>query len=319
MTRVASDFSAGGRYRKVFPRLWRNPDFRALDTDAKIVTLYLLSGPQTNRIGLFLLSPGAAAEDLGTTSEHFTACVERVCKAFRWSFDVARRMLWIPSWWKFNPLSENANNVKGYLADLDEVPPSLLISQFCKHLRFVPSVHHALFQAAAARYGVRTPSRHRPDSDGDGVGTQETDTETETEQEQETEQETASGASGAPPRSDVEAFVEAWNSHTTKPIPRCLEVSPDRRRKIAARLKERPLDSWCEVFDRIESSAFLRGENDRNWCASFDWIVKNTDNAAKVLEGRYDGHRGPAGDGLTAKGRRTMEAGRRYLEQAAQL
>ena len=36
----------------------------------------------------------------------------------------------------------------------------------------------------------------------------------------------------------------------------------------------------------------MKGENDRNWRADFDWIMKPT-NMCKVLEGKYDDKGGP--------------------------
>ncbi len=35
-----------------------------------------------------------------------------------------------------------------------------------------------------------------------------------------------------------------------------------------------------------EESDFLKGKNDRNWSATFDWLIKDS-NMAKVLDGNY--------------------------------
>ena len=96
---------------------------------------------------------------------------------------------------------------------------------------------------------------------------------------------------------DINDLASAWNSHTTAPIPRCRELSPARRKQITARLKERPISSWREVFTRINDSPFCRGETERGqWKASFDWIIGNADNAIKVLEGKYDRQTTPSQD-----------------------
>ena len=52
----------------MFARIWRNPDFRALSPVDRNVALDPLMGPQTNRIGLFYLSPDLVADDLTLTS-----------------------------------------------------------------------------------------------------------------------------------------------------------------------------------------------------------------------------------------------------------
>lgn len=83
-------------------------------------------------------------------------------------------------------------------------------------------------------------------------------------------------------------LAELWNSTTELPIPRCREMSTKRAKHIKARLIERPMSEWEHVFRRIQESAFCRGENDRGWRASFDWVIGSPDVAVKVLEGKYD-------------------------------
>lgn len=73
---------------------------------------------------------------------------------------------------------------------------------------------------------------------------------------------------------------------STLPLPS--ELTKDRAVKCRLRLKERPLAQWRVIFEKMNASDFLRGENDRAWKASFDWIISNETNGAKVLEGKYD-------------------------------
>lgn len=41
------------------------------------------------------------------------------------------------------------------------------------------------------------------------------------------------------------------------------------------------------LFEKAEASEFLKGANKRNWRATFDWLISDT-NMAKVLDGNYD-------------------------------
>lgn len=91
-----------------------------------------------------------------------------------------------------------------------------------------------------------------------------------------------------PHRARATDFAEAWNRLTEAPIPRCRDLTSARRRHIRVRLAERPLTEWEAVMVRIQASSFCRGENDRGWSASFDWLVGSPDVAVKVLEGKYD-------------------------------
>jgi hypothetical protein len=86
----------------------------------------------------------------------------------------------------------------------------------------------------------------------------------------------------------VEAFFDLWNSEA-KSLPKATKLTDGRKRKIRARLRERLLDEWGEVFRRMERSSFLRGESGSgSFRADFDWIIANEGNALKVIEGRYD-------------------------------
>lgn len=93
-------------------------------------------------------------------------------------------------------------------------------------------------------------------------------------------------------------LVDLWNTTTKPPLPQCRELTDERRRKIRARLKKRTLAEFQVVFDRLQASAFCRGEvpgrnGESPWVANFDWVIRNDTNAVKVLEGRYDDRAGP--------------------------
>lgn len=115
---------------------------------------------------------------------------------------------------------------------------------------------------------------------------------------------------------DPTALMDAWNHGTGLPIPKCRELSDKRRKHAIARLRERPLEEWVQVIARINASQFCRGQNDRGWAATFDWLLQ-PDTAVKVLEGKYDNRLA-----LTTKAARTMAAGARldaFLDAGGEL
>lgn len=91
----------------------------------------------------------------------------------------------------------------------------------------------------------------------------------------------------------AESLRDAWNRITDSPVPQCRDLSTKRRRHARTRLTERPLTEWEQVFQRIQASSFCRGENDRGWVATFDWVAGSPDVALKVLEGKYDDRKKP--------------------------
>lgn len=65
-------------------------------------------------------------------------------------------------------------------------------------------------------------------------------------------------------------------------------IDGNRRKAVAARWRtNRSLDTFEELFRIAEASPFLKGQNDRNWSADFDWMMKPS-NFTKILEHRYD-------------------------------
>ena len=70
-------------------------------------------------------------------------------------------------------------------------------------------------------------------------------------------------------------------------LPAVRSLSDARRKAIKARLNSYTADDLNEAFMKAEASDFLKGKNDRNWRANFDWILKDA-NIAKILDGLYD-------------------------------
>jgi hypothetical protein len=91
--------------------------------------------------------------------------------------------------------------------------------------------------------------------------------------------------------SPFEQLRDLWNASISNPLQQAGAITTTRRTRAKARLTEHPLSEWASVFQRIEASTFCRGENDRGWLASFDWVIKSPDESVKVLEGHYDNRR----------------------------
>lgn len=75
-------------------------------------------------------------------------------------------------------------------------------------------------------------------------------------------------------------------------LPKVRKMTQKRASAINARLRTYGIDEIKECFTKAEKSKFLKGGNDRNWNADFDWLMKES-NMAKVLEGKYDDREAP--------------------------
>ena len=64
-------------------------------------------------------------------------------------------------------------------------------------------------------------------------------------------------------------------------------LSDSRKKSIKARLNIYSYDDFQTLFNKAEASDFLKGKNGRDWQATFDWLIKDS-NMAKTLDGNYD-------------------------------
>lgn len=82
-----------------------------------------------------------------------------------------------------------------------------------------------------------------------------------------------------------------------KSFSKCNVMSDARKKAVKARISSGyTVDHFKTLFTKAEASSFLKGRNDRNWKASFDWLIKDA-NMAKVLDGNYDDRGASAGYG----------------------
>ena len=87
-------------------------------------------------------------------------------------------------------------------------------------------------------------------------------------------------------RIDYKAIIDCYND-TCVSLQKVKALSDSRKKAIKARLNTYSFEDIKTVFEKAEASDFLKGKNDRNWQANFDWLMKDS-NFAKVLDGNYD-------------------------------
>lgn len=86
---------------------------------------------------------------------------------------------------------------------------------------------------------------------------------------------------------NCKCVIEIWNS-ICKSYSKVTSMSPARKTAVNARLVKYSVEHFEKAFKICENSEFLKGNNDRNWHATFDWII-NENNLTKVLDGNYGG------------------------------
>ena len=87
---------------------------------------------------------------------------------------------------------------------------------------------------------------------------------------------------------------DLYNRTCGNKLSKVMSLSDQRKKHIKARYEqfEENLATFELLFQKTVTSPFLTGNNDRNWKADFDWLIKNETNPLKVLEGKYDNSAG---------------------------
>ena len=90
-------------------------------------------------------------------------------------------------------------------------------------------------------------------------------------------------------RIDYDAIVKCWNE--TNPTLSSVRMLNDKRKKQIRTLlasNNATVDDLMKAIKIISMSSFCQGKNDRNWRASFDWLIKDTKSCfSRLFEGVY--------------------------------
>lgn len=84
---------------------------------------------------------------------------------------------------------------------------------------------------------------------------------------------------------NIDIYISSWNFLGLNKLI-SLKKGSMRYKELNARVKEFGEDKVLESISNIAKSKFLKGENDRGWIITFDWLVR-PNNFIKVLEGNY--------------------------------
>lgn len=87
---------------------------------------------------------------------------------------------------------------------------------------------------------------------------------------------------------------EIYNS-TCANLPQVQKLTDKRNKAIDNFLKEFTKEQFQEICKIANCSSFLTGENDRQWKADFDFLMR-TDKATNILEGKYNNSKGGMND-----------------------
>ncbi|AQS03498.1 helix-turn-helix domain-containing protein [Clostridium beijerinckii] len=83
----------------------------------------------------------------------------------------------------------------------------------------------------------------------------------------------------------VQPIIDKWNELGLQKLI-SINKGTNRYKLLQARIKEYGQDRMLQAIENIKCSSFLKGQNNKNWTVTFDWLVK-PNNFIKILEGNY--------------------------------
>jgi hypothetical protein len=126
------------KFRKVDPRFWNDEKVRRLDSDGRLLALWLLTSSRVNRCGIVLWSPGLASEETGIPRNRIDTVLDTVCRTLPWKFDQGIGVVFLVHWWRYH-LPDNGKALKGALSDLHDVPRSRVIEFLTQSRQDLPA------------------------------------------------------------------------------------------------------------------------------------------------------------------------------------
>lgn len=230
----------------------------------KYFMLYLLTNPHTTQLGIYELNTRQAAFETGYSAEAVAVLMDR----FEKKYEVIKRSDWSNEIAIANYLRHSI--IKGGKPVEDLLQKEILKVKDKELLDF--SLKHIMKYSDINCTVLKVAESYINDNDN--------------ENDNENDNDESSPVRGTNRQIiNYQQIADMYNA-TCVSFPRLTKLSEARKKAIRARLNQNTVDDFQKLFEMAESSAFLKGKNDRNWSATFDWLMKDS-NMAKVLDGNY--------------------------------
>lgn len=111
-------------YGKIHTGFWASETMLGLESDARLLAIYLMTSQHTTMLGAFRLPDAYACEDLGWDSERFRNGLKTLSEAGFVKYDGVAKVVWIVKFVKWNR-PDNPNQQKSIIKLAQALPDSL--------------------------------------------------------------------------------------------------------------------------------------------------------------------------------------------------
>lgn len=151
---------------RVRPNVWTNPKFRRMSDEDRLLALYLMTCPHANTAGYYRVTVPDVADGLRRADvAAVRASFLLVVSTFEWHYDTDAAVLWVPTWFKYNPprvLSQLRSAIAEARA-VHEAAPSLLWVRFVEETpAAIKRAWHGWWRDATVDHGTTSERRSEP-------------------------------------------------------------------------------------------------------------------------------------------------------------
>ena len=286
-------------------RMWSDSWFEALPPDFKLVWVYLLSNEYTNMLGVYELSLKRTAYDTGLEKETLSKAFEGFAKDSK-AFYLFDKWVVLPNFLKNQSL--NPNMLKSAMQIYRNLPKEL------KEIVLFDGEQTSRLEIVKPSESISKDTEtlsNRSETLSKGSQTlseKEIEKESEIEKEKENIRSINTSMSFSDENDPEEVLIpeEVEDLDINKreknsyidivtlynqicvSLPKVVKITKKRKKAINARLKNYTIEEIKRAFELAEESDFMKGSNNRNWIADFDWMILHDGNLAKVLELKYN-------------------------------
>jgi len=114
-------------FTKIDALLWKDAKFTALDSDEKVLFIYLITCSHRNMLGCYYLPKMYVSGDLDWSVKRVSEGLDKLLRKGFATYDFDNQVVFVKNFLRYNPL-ENQNQVKGAIKVSSTLPKSTVMS-----------------------------------------------------------------------------------------------------------------------------------------------------------------------------------------------
>jgi hypothetical protein len=280
-------------YSRVAPTFWTGNTGRALRgfPDGQRIALYLATSPSAMMTGVYYLPLPTLCHEVGITPKRARAALEVLHAEGFAEYDYEASVVWVPEMARCqvgNDPKPDDKRIKGFLRELESVPHAVFVGKFVSKYRDAFHLdEESIRKVLPGGFGRGGPASKGPPDHlrrgSEGASKDHRSPAPAPAPAPEPAPTPAPDPEREAARAREDEAFRVWEENRGR-LKGVTKRSDERRRKIAARLKEVPdLGRWRATIQR-----FARGwAGGQSW-ATLDFLIKSETNFLKVEEGTYD-------------------------------